>query len=243
VNLAEYRAHRARLKELEPQYRTLCTTCFQPPFGCYCRLVRPFDPKIRFVILIHPIEVKRRIATGRMSHLCLENSRLIQGKDYSDHPEVNEILQDPKVHSVMLYPGPTSTNLTPLSAPERAGLFPREKELAIFVIDGTWATARKMVRSRNLAALPRICFTPETPSTFRVRKQPAPGCYSTLEAIHRTIEILGESRGYDLASRQHDALLTVFDHMVEKQIACVKEVKTTRQATYRREQKQKKPFG
>jgi DTW domain-containing protein len=199
--------------------RELCRTCLQPDFSCYCVWLKPFDPKIRFVILIHPIEVRRRIATGRMAHLSLKNSRFIHGHNYSDNEQVNEILVDPKLHCVILYPGRTSVNLTHLCPVQRFELVPPGKELCVFVIDGTWSTARKMVHlSQNIKTLPRICFTPPTPSRFRVRKQPRGECYSTIEAIHHAIELLGPACGLSARTREHDSLLEVFDHMVERQI-------------------------
>jgi DTW domain-containing protein YfiP len=200
--------------------------------------VQRFDPKVKFVVLIHPVEVRRRIATGRMSHLCLEDSHLIMGQDYTKNKEVNDLIADPGLHSVILYPGLQSQNLTPLSDNERHSLFPRDKKLTIFVIDGTWNTARKMIRqSQNLAILPRVCFSPEKPSNFRVRKQPHPACYSTIEAIHHTIDLLGESRGFDLGARAHDGLLNVFDSMVELQLKFIEQSRIKNGYTYRRERK------
>jgi DTW domain-containing protein YfiP len=157
-----------------------------------------------------------------MSHLSLENSRLISGADFSDYTEIDRIVGDPDIHSVVLYPGPGSVNLSDVSPVDRAALFPRDKQLAIFVIDGTWATARTMIRSRNLRALPRVCFTPSYPSRFYVRRQPAAGCFSTVEAIHETIELLGEARGFKIEDRRHDSLLDLFDLMVERQIVWAK---------------------
>ena len=235
MNIETYQSRRRALEESAPKFRELCLRCMQPEFGCYCSHVKTFDSKIRFVILIHPIEMRRRIATGRMSHLTLANSHLILGQDYSYNQEVNEILNDPKVHSVMLYPGVQSADLSKMDAAERAEHFPKDKELAVFVIDGTWATARKMVRSTNLAKLPRVCFSPSTPSRFRVRKQPMEGCYSTIEAIHQTIELVGDGQGFATKSRQHDQLLEVFDVMVERQLACIQEMRANRHQTYRRE--------
>jgi len=77
-------------RELEkPVYRNMCSTCLHPEFSCYCSTIETFDPKVQFVILIHPIEFQRRIATGRMSHLILKNSVLIRGHDYSENAQVN----------------------------------------------------------------------------------------------------------------------------------------------------------
>ncbi len=223
MNLPTYLQQRLLRQATEPCYRQLCVTCLQPPFGCYCGEVVPFDPGMDFVILIHPLEVKRRIATGRMSHLCLEGSRLLAGRDFSNDVRVERILADPGRYSVMLYPGPTAIDLSKVAAYERALIFPRERRLTVFVMDGTWRTVRPMVRSANLAKLPRISFSLERTSGFRtVRKQPAPGCFSTIEAIHQTIELVGASRGFAVESRRHDVLLKVFERMVTKQMECVK---------------------
>jgi DTW domain-containing protein len=223
LDLLRYRELRAIRSEQETKFRELCTKCLQPESTCFCEIVKPFDPNMKFVILLHPIERKRRIATGRMTHLCLENSTLIEGEDFTDSNQVNRILSDRTSESVVLYPGASSVDLTPLSLERRSSLFSREKQLTIFVIDGTWHTARKMLRkSENLGALPRICFTAPRPSNFRVRKQPAPGCFSTIEAVHHTIELMGPARGFDLAPGRHENLLEVFDHMVERQLEYVR---------------------
>ncbi len=222
LNLRDYLAKRQTLLEQAPQVRATCHLCRQSRFNCYCGHVQRFDPRITFVILIHPVEVQRRIATGRMSHLCLENSYLIEGEDFSRNAMVNQLIANPAHQCVMLYPGRDSVNLSALNDIERSAQFVRDKRLVIFVIDGTWATARKMVRySHNLAALPRVSFSLDQPSNFRVRKQPAAGCYSTIEAIHQVIELVGPACQFPVESRRHDNLLAVFDKMVEQQLQFV----------------------
>lgn len=241
MNIELYRAKQARLLQEAPQYRCICSTCFQPDFSCYCSQIHNFDPKINFVILIHPVEVKRRIATGRMSHLCLKNSYLIKGQNYSGNSLVDGLIQDSEYHSVMLYPGASSKNISLTFENEKKNLFPQDKKLRIFVLDGTWATAKKMLKhSENLKSLPRICFSPSKPSNFRVRKQPNAHCYSTIEAIHHTIELLGESQGFSVQQREHDKLIHAFNYMVEKQLSFVREVNLNlREASYRREGQKK----
>ncbi|WP_415062494.1 tRNA-uridine aminocarboxypropyltransferase [Bdellovibrio sp.] len=224
MDIQTYLKNRQKMKFAEDSLRVLCSRCLQSPVTCYCSAVKKVDTNIEFVILIHPIEVRRRIATGRMAYLCLQDSHLISGEDYTHHSEVNALLTDSRYHSVILYPGEDSLNLSNLSEAERSEVSPPNKKLRVFVIDGTWATAKKMIRkSGNLSQLPRICFTPEKVSTFRVRRQPHPHCYSTIEAIHQTIELLGVSSGFDVSCRQHDQLLQVFDQMVEKQLQFVRE--------------------
>lgn len=206
-------------RQLELRERGLCLSCLRPPLTCYCEKIRRFDPKIEFVILIHGREAQKRIATGRLSHRTLVGSQLIQGYDYTQNARVNEILADPARHCVVLYPGEGSVDLTQASRSARREIFPAGKRPVVFVIDGTWITARKtMQRSANLAALPRISFDPGRPSRFRVRKQPQENFFSTLEAIHETIELLGPGVGFATESREHDALLNAFEAMIEQQL-------------------------
>ncbi len=198
--------------------REFCWRCRQTEAGCYCKNLRAFDPQIEFVVLIHKIEARRRIATGRMSHLILRHSHLIEGDQFECHSGVNELISDSRFFSVVLYPGAGSFDISNSTAAEHSNFVPRGKKLLIFVIDGTWATARRTMRlSPNLLRLPRICFSPRRESQFKVRQQPAPHCLSTLEAIHHTIELLGASQGFDVASRVHDRMLEAFTFMVEKQ--------------------------
>ena len=171
------------------------------------------------MILIHRDEARNGVATGRMAHLCLENSWLLEGTDFSEHEKVNELLADPSLYPVVLYPGPIATDLSLLSPGARAGLFPSGKRPLVFVIDGTWRNARKMRRlSRNLKDLPQWSFSPRRPSQFRVRKQPRMECLSTIEAIHEVIELFDGGASRADAGRPHDNLLDVFNSMVEMQV-------------------------
>jgi len=191
--------------------RGFCRQCRQPIFGCFCSQLKPFDPQMTFVILIHPIEVKRRIATGRMSHLMLKGSYLIEGQDFTNNSKVNALIADQRYEPFVLYPGATSNDL--------CKFVPSSKKPLIFVIDGTWATARKTMRqSLNLHRLPRYCFLPTEPSRFRVRKQPAINCVSTIEAIYQSIEVLSPVLGCSIEKREYAGLLRVFDSMVEEQL-------------------------
>lgn len=223
MNIDMYFEQRRQRTMQNPAHRTSCWRCFQPASNCYCEELRPFDSKIEFVILIHPIESRRRIATGRMSHLTLRNSHLIEGEDFSDDQTLNAILEDSSREIVMLYPGPQAVDLKEFSSTQLNQS--SQKKLTVIVIDGTWATARKMVRSRSLQGVPRVSFRPSRASRFRVRKQPNVHCFSTIEAIFETIEILGPSRGFDVSTRRHQALIDVFERMVERQITFLPEAR------------------
>ena len=224
MNLASYLEKRRQTVETASISDPVCKQCLLTTRFCYCGGIKKFYPEMDFVILIHPIEVRRRIATGRMSHLTLENSVLIRGHDFSKNAVLNEIISDSSRECVVLYPGTQSTNLSDLTEEKRSALFDSQKKLTIIVVDGTWMTARKMMHlSQNINKLPRISFTPNGPSNFKVRKQPRSFCLSTIEAIHTTIELLGPMREFNLSTRKHDALLDVFDSMVEKRLRLLRE--------------------
>lgn len=234
MNLETFLQRRCEQEKKSIQYRELCPTCRQPKSGCYCSQIHPFDPNIKFVILIHPIEEHRRIATGRMCHLSLKNSELISGHNFTHNSRVNEILNDLTLSPVILYPGKNSIDISLKS--QNQTVFQTGKKPVIFVIDGTWTTARKMIRlSENLHSLPRIAFTPTDPSRFRIRKQPNPSCYSTIEAIHHCIESLSGQVNFSIENREHDCLLNAFNYMVERQILFLKNLfENPKENTYRR---------
>ena len=207
-------------RQLEWLPRSSCLRCRRPLAACYCTFVKPFESKPRFVILTHPKEAKHSFGTGRMAYLCIRNSLRIEGADFSEDEATNRMIQDPDLFSVVLYPGPGATNLSMVPASQRAAFVPTGRELNIFVLDGTWKTASKMIRlSRNLQVLPLVCFVPPTPSAFRIRRQPHPDFYSTIEAIHHVIDLFAPTENENPAKpRPHDNLLAVFGTAVSRQL-------------------------
>lgn len=170
----------------------------------------------RFVLLMHPKEFKREKAnTGRLTHLCLPNSAIHVGLGFAEDTALAARLADPAYHSVLLYPGAGAHNLS--EAPLPAAL--ADKPLQVFVLDATWAGARKMLRlSPALQALPRIMFTPSAPSRYLIKQQPQDGCLSTLEAVHELLTVLARTGAdrYPLP----DQLLGLFDQMQRYQMDC-----------------------
>ena len=198
-------------------HRSLCYRCLRPTTECYCRWIVPFSPEQRFVILLHPDERRRGIATGRMTSLCLTNALLIEGFDFSNDHRVNQLLMDPAYHSMILFPHERAISIDRLNAMDRQRLSPPGKVSQIFILDGSWPNARKMLRrSPNLQQLPAICFQPVRPSQFQVRRQPREYCYSTIEAVHHTLKILDNEGSTTL--RPYDNLLDVFAYMVQRQV-------------------------
>ena len=196
--------------------RPTCWQCRKARRTCYCEFLPALDVQTRFVILQHPKESRNAIGTGRMAHLALANSLLLQGVDFSADERLNALLSDRESSCAILYPGAQSRSLNQLSETDLAELMPGGRRFVLFVIDGTWRGARPILRrSKNLASLPRVSFSPSGLSAYLgLRKQPRDECLSTVEAIGRVIGLLEST---ELANQ----LLTPFRHMVAQQLAFV----------------------
>ena len=171
--------------------------------------------RTKFVILMHPDEHKRvRANTGRLTHLCLADSELHLGIGFDDHEAVQALINNPANYPVLLYPGRESRDLSKgeLHAADLGG-----RRLVVFLLDATWRKVRPMLRtSLTLQRLPRIMFSNAAPSRYVIKKQPEPGCLSTLEATHELLLALDRS-GLDTYG-QPEQLLSLFQRMQDFQI-------------------------
>lgn len=189
--------------------RPFCLVCRKPQVTCFCENLRPFEAEALFVILMHPKELKIRVNSGRMAHLCIKNSILLDGISFDEHPKVNGLINDPTKQCLLLYPGDDATSIPNLSR----SLDTRQQ--VFFILDATWLLAKKMYHvSKNLQMLPKVEITPSTPSRFQIKKQPSKGFLSTIESIYHVIE--ASHKGCEPGPHQN--LLEVFDLMVQKQV-------------------------
>jgi DTW domain-containing protein YfiP len=223
MNLHHYLEKKRRLAEssLANSPREICLRCFRVKKSCLCERLKPFSTNSHFVILMHPKEAhKARNGTGRLARLCLKNARLEVGVNFTQNPVVNNLLNDPAFHPVILYPGARSINISEKGFPR----FPRgEKKPLFFILDGTWSLAKKIVtRSKNLHSLSRISFTPENPSAFIIKRQPHERCLSTIEALSTLLRLL-DDEGLENLQGRHSMLLQVLDDLVNYQLTCIKD--------------------
>ena len=195
----------------EEANRDVCYRCLRARSVCFCADIRSIAPSFRTVLLQHPKERKNSIGTARLTHLSVEDSVLVPGTGFEKDPVVSALLADPGNLNVVLFPGSDAYSL-----PERVEdlrTLTGERKLVVFVIDGTWSLAKGMLRrSPRIASLPKVCFTPERPSQYKVRKQPAPHCLSTIEAVHSLVRALNPEL-------EADRLLEYFARMVDRQAA------------------------
>ena len=171
------------------------------------------ETRSRIVLLMHPKEYRhQKCTTGRLLCLHLENSEIIPGVCFDNNGRVRQLIEDPANCPVLLYPGKDALSVRDIFA---AG--PLGRRLVVFLIDGTWQCARRIVReSPFLLRLPRLMIQPESPSRFTIKRQPAPWCLSTLEAAHELLLRL-EAEQMDVYP-DRDRLLAAFTAMQDFQI-------------------------
>lgn len=200
----------------------MCYRCFWPKNLCWCPTLRAMPTRTRFVFLMHPKEFKEEKAnTGRLTRLCLERGEIHMGIEFDTHEAVQSLLADPRNFPVLIYPGREALNLSTASAAELVPFRERlgERQLVVFLLDATWAGARKMLRlSPSLQRLSRMMFTPSAPSRYVIKQQPQAGCLSTLEATHELLLAL-EHSGLD-SYPDKAQLLDVFARMQDFQLKC-----------------------
>ena len=200
--------------EIRPPHREVCWTCRKAAVACYCKALRPFTSPFPIGILQHPYEAQNSIATARMTHLSVLNSKIFVGKNFTYDSRVNELLDDPKWCHVILYPSQEAMDLDECFKGEPSI---DARPLYVWVLDAKWQHVNAMLRlSPNLRKIPMIKFNPDRESQFIIRKQPKAVCLSTIESIHLVIDRYFSLKG--MPNQEHHALLEVFQYLVQQQL-------------------------
>ena len=186
-----------------PEPRSTCYTCFKPSDTCVCGTITQVDNATGVFVLQHPREWAHPIGTARFVELGLKRSKVIVARTAAR--DLHAPLALPP-RTALLYPRSDARDLETLPTAERPD--------HLLVLDGTWAHARTLYR-RNpwLEALPHVRLSPETPSRYRIRREPRPDFLSTLESVLLALRVLEP----DLEGLP--GLLGAFDTMVDAQIA------------------------
>ena len=183
--------------------RAVCYRCHKPQLTCICRELPSVPNRTCVWVAQHPRERFHPIGTARIAQLALERVHLEVLRGTSDTPP-----QSLPPRAVLLYPDSTARDLATLRLEERLD--------ALVVIDGTWAQARTLHRDHLwLRRLPHFRLTPQCESRYRLRKEPAPTCVSTIEAIVGALRIL------EPTTPGIDDLLASFDAMIDLQLTLI----------------------
>ena len=201
------------IRPAEP--RIECPRCRRPRVACYCAHLTTLPTRTRVLVLQHPRERHKAIGTARIAAACLPSAQIRVGVDFEHDARTRALLADREAPAVLLYPAPDARDLKH---------DPPKGPVTLVVIDGTWNQSRSLLR-RNpwLAHLPKVAFTPERPSEYRIRREPREDYVSTLEAM---VHALGALEGGDPA--RFEALMAPFRAMVDVQVAHATRVRDPR---------------
>jgi DTW domain-containing protein YfiP len=169
---------------------------------------------------MHPKEYKEeKAATGRFTHLCLQNSEIHMGIEFDSHKVFQEQIHDKRYFPMLLYPGKDAIDLSGGGA---LSGFLHDRQLLVILLDATWRNARKMFnRSPTLQKLPRLGIVPAEKSRYLIKRQPHDWCLSTIEAAHELMIAL-DNAGLDIYARPTQ-MLDLFDRMQQYQISCMQD--------------------
>jgi len=181
----------------EPRAR--CDRCRKPASLCLCNRTVRVQNRTHILVVQHRRERSHPVGTARIVRLGLSATDLVETTRCLPRPAL-------RPGAALLFPGPESRELTSLSAEERPD--------QLVVLDGTWHQARRLFLDNPwIQELPRVRLAPAAPSRYRIRRQPAEHCVSTLESIVAALRILeGDTAGLN-------GLLDVFDTMIDEQHA------------------------
>lgn len=163
---------------------------------------------------MHPKEFKKvKNNTGYLTRESLENAELYVGINFSEHKRINEIIETHE--SYILFPSEDAINLSKHN-PKEAG--EDSKNLAIFLIDSTWACTTKMFNeSMNLQKLKHMSFESSRVSEYQIKEQPQENYLSTIESTHVVLELLDKWGVETLQSENLNGFLNPFYKMIEYQ--------------------------
>jgi DTW domain-containing protein YfiP len=182
---------------------------------------------------MHPKEFRKtKNGSGHFTHLSLPNSKLYIGIDFTNHDEINSILNNQQNNCFVLYPHANSIKLNTQTIQQGS------KNNVLFIIDSTWPCSRKILAcSKNIKDLPKVSFIHEKTSQFKIKTQPNEYCLSTMESTLCILELLHHHNIENIQTDQFDSFLEPFEKMVEYQVNCAQEPNGKKPRFLRRDSK------
>jgi len=151
-----------------------CPRCLYQQHVCLCSSIPALANATRVVIVRHHLERHRSSNSGRLAHLALANSEIV------DHGGGENATLPTLDGAYLLYP-----------LGEPAYTVPEPRPRTLVVLDATWSQARRMYRKLPaLRGLPILRIPEDDREVERLREAPGPGMVSTIEAIARALRLL-----------------------------------------------------
>ena len=131
--------------------------------------------RTRVVIVRHHLERFRSSNSGRLAHLALPNSSIVEHGGSAGPARLTDL-----DGAWLLFPEGEPVHAAPVPPPK-----------TLVVLDATWSQARRMYRKLDvLRGLPLLRLPDEPMPAARLRESPGPGRVSTIEAIARALRLL-----------------------------------------------------
>lgn len=170
-----------------------CDRCYYPRRACLCADTPTIATRTRIVIVRHSQERNRSSNSGRLAHLALSNSIIVDHGASDGQPA-----RLPELDGAwLLYPLGPAAAAAPVPPPA-----------TLVVLDATWSQARRMYRKLPVRGLPVLRLPGETMASERLRESPGPGQLSTIEAIAHALRLL-----------EGDAVATPLERLYELAVA------------------------
>ena len=188
--------------------RIACNHCQRPLPVCLCAALPPqaIDNHWPVYILQHRQELDHALNTARIAALGLVQCQvhIVSDTRVEDTLPIEVLAELDK--ALLIYPGPESRAVAELDTQEVVAR-------PLVLLDASWRKSRRMLLSSPwLQALPRMSFNLQTPSRYRIRKEPAPNYCSTLEALCVVLGTLEQNQ------HKYAPLLATMDVMIDQQI-------------------------
>jgi len=181
-----------------------CSHCTLATDYCICRHAQPKAPGIHLVLLLHENEPLRLTNTAPVIAQTLPDCEQIIWQRKTPPAALIEMLKDPQYQPWLIFPD----DRPELAARSQAWQAPEAGQTPLFILpDGTWKEVRKMVRqSRWLDEVPILSLSPDSPTCYRLRRNPDADHLCTAEIASHLLQL----SGHDDAANAIDALLAHF---------------------------------
>ncbi len=202
--------------EEQPRQRAVCGRCSRPAaHDCLCAALpsQPLDTRGLVVVLQHPAEQKRALATVPLLSASLRNVHVVRRRTYQrgrsdllDAVVAAASRQAQPLPVFLLWPSADAADVADAAATLQPALPSTTDDSSettaplarcayvLLVLDGTWAQCAEMARPLRSSPLGRLCHVvrlsaahvPNDPACM-LRTEPAAGCVVTVEAVARAL--------------------------------------------------------
>jgi DTW domain-containing protein YfiP len=191
------------LSPLSPFYTSHCIQCRLPETHCVCNKIKQVDLPFKIMLCCHSKEWQRNDNTGQWALLSSESIGRIKWHRKAEliYPAISiEALTNEDGH-YLLFPADDAVDIQPLfqnmdSSTIQPAAHPAVQPIStLWVIDGTWQEAQKMLRqSPWLKAMPKVKIQASAGQTlvsqFQLRRNQQGLC--TMEAIAAAVACRSE---------------------------------------------------